>query len=55
MNWEDSRGKALNIPPKEKVDFKYLELRILYVVNTELEFCINDIDINSRYAKWSII
>ena len=57
MDWSNLRGKALETPKKEQLNFKILEYRIMYLVRDELKEFIKDvkaskfirITINSRY------
>ncbi len=57
MDWNISRGTALEKPKKDKLDIKRLEYRIQYIVREQLKEYIDSIKISyaNNYGKWEII
>jgi len=56
MDWSNLRGKALETPKKEQLNFKILEYRIMYLVRDELKEFIKDVKItDNKFGKWVIL
>jgi|TARA_B100000925_G_C21735699_1_gene357043 hypothetical protein len=57
MDWSNLRGKALETPKKEQLNFKILEYRIMYLVRQELKEFIKEVKIedNNEFGKWVIL
>lgn len=57
MDWSNLRGKALEEPKKEQLNFKLLEYRIMFLVRRELKDFIKDIKISdsNKFGKWIIL
>jgi hypothetical protein len=54
IEWNDLRGRALDKPTQTNLDLRKLELKLIYIVNCELEKFENKIKIdeNNKYGKW---
>jgi hypothetical protein len=56
MDWSNLRGKALETPKKEQLNFKILEYRIIFLVRHELKNFINDVNIkDNKFGNWEIL
>jgi hypothetical protein len=56
MDWSNLKGKALDVPKKNPLNYKLLEYRIMFIVRKEFEEFIEFIQIkNNKMGRWEVI